>query len=932
MSKNNKKQKSLTFNFFLWSLMMTLFLIVIIAGCGGGSSGGDGGGGDVTPTASPTVSPTASPTVTPTENGNVEFTIKDKDTSNPVKGVSVMLNSSTKLTDGTGKVLFQNIPIGTYDAQIIADGYGSETMQVTVVQGQTVSEACQLTVPTPVEGKSNIIGYVVDSNGIPIENVKATITKSTSNKGKAVIKDVAATDNNGRYGFLGMDNGVYIISFSNLPSGITPPGPISVSAFGGNCSAPTATAGGSGGGGGGGGTTPGIIYGTVTDSGDDSPVPNANVSINFDFGDGKRGARALQETYTDERGFYEFRGLTGGNYAVTARKEGIYLPKTEKVALAAGEVKQQDIELEWKVQKAGNMLYCVWGRDANDIFAVGSAGAIKHSSNGTDWVNMQSGVEFDLLGVWGPASTQEVYAVGYKGTILRYFNNAWSSVNTGTTEDLYAVWGSSANDIFAVGKNGTILHYDGSSWNQMSNPDTMKKTLSSVWGTGPDNVWAVGDWGKMLHYDGTSWTEIPRITEYMLMKVWGSDANNVYAVGGSWVDEINSKYVILKYDGTTWSELSSGTGAYLSSVWGTASNNVYMGSLYGGVIMHYLGGSNFLPMDTGTGAGLLHIWGTDANNIYGVGQSGIIVRWNGTSWTNQTGNVTETLWGITAVSENTAFAVGGQTALYKSLALKTTDGGDTWVPMVTNQPQDLPILRDVWAADANNVHAVGGLGIIVYYDGNVLNTWIPSRVPDGITLNGIWGADAARVYAVGDNGTFLVFNPLIPAWVAGGATGTNENLQEICGFIQGADVHLYAVGNNGKIIRSTNSGVSWSDMASPTVKNLLDIWGTSENNIYACGEQNTFLHYDGTSWSKIENIDPNPLNYYRYYGVWGSAVDNIFFVGQNRIYAYDGSISREMSSGFLEPVTGVSGYVSGQNVKVYATGMSGSIFVHKESN
>jgi hypothetical protein len=37
----------------------------------------------------------------------------------------------------------------------------------------------------------------------------------------------------------------------------------------------------------------------------------------------------------------------------------------------------------------------------------------------------------------------------------------WSSVPSGTTQDLWSVWGTSASDVWAVGWNGTILHYNG---------------------------------------------------------------------------------------------------------------------------------------------------------------------------------------------------------------------------------------------------------------------------------------------------------------------------------------------------------------------------------------------------------------------------------------------------------------------------------------
>ena len=37
----------------------------------------------------------------------------------------------------------------------------------------------------------------------------------------------------------------------------------------------------------------------------------------------------------------------------------------------------------------------------------------------------------------------------------------WTEMDSGTTNLLRDVWGSSATDVFAVGWGGTILHYDG---------------------------------------------------------------------------------------------------------------------------------------------------------------------------------------------------------------------------------------------------------------------------------------------------------------------------------------------------------------------------------------------------------------------------------------------------------------------------------------
>jgi hypothetical protein len=49
--------------------------------------------------------------------------------------------------------------------------------------------------------------------------------------------------------------------------------------------------------------------------------------------------------------------------------------------------------------------------------------------------------------------------VGKHGTVLHYDGTSWSSIDSGTTEHLSSIWGSSASDVFIVGNSGTILHY-----------------------------------------------------------------------------------------------------------------------------------------------------------------------------------------------------------------------------------------------------------------------------------------------------------------------------------------------------------------------------------------------------------------------------------------------------------------------------------------
>jgi photosystem II stability/assembly factor-like uncharacterized protein len=114
----------------------------------------------------------------------------------------------------------------------------------------------------------------------------------------------------------------------------------------------------------------------------------------------------------------------------------------------------------------------IWGSSGTNLFAVGEAGAIVHTTDGgTNWFVMDNPVK-------------------------------------GSTVTLRDIWGSSESDIFAVGDGdvttdygSTILHYDGSAWSIMNNPRSSTSTkLHGVWGSASDNVFAVGD--RYIEQDG----------------------------------------------------------------------------------------------------------------------------------------------------------------------------------------------------------------------------------------------------------------------------------------------------------------------------------------------------------------------------------------------------------------------------------------------
>ncbi|EDN70504.1 conserved hypothetical protein [Beggiatoa sp. PS] len=196
----------------------------------------------------------------------------------------------------------------------------------------------------------------------------------------------------------------------------------------------------------------------------------------------------------------------------------------------------------------GNEVTNIWWDDLGfKAFAIGMAGKIVHWEN-FSLTEMLSGTTNDLFGIWGPNSS-DLFVVGNNGTMLHYDGSTWTTMNSGTEKHLYNLWGPANNNVFAVGQAGTLMHYNGSQWAPINSNTT--NDLFGIWGSAENNIFAVGLNGTILHYDGNQWTTMDSPTTIDLFSIWGTSANDIYATS-----EDNS--TIIHYEGNQWTELVSG--------------------------------------------------------------------------------------------------------------------------------------------------------------------------------------------------------------------------------------------------------------------------------------------------------------------------------------------------------------------------------------
>ncbi len=293
-------------------------------------------------------------------------------------------------------------------------------------------------------------------------------------------------------------------------------------------------------------------------------------------------------------------------------------------------------------------------------------------------------------------------------------------------------------------------------------------------------------------------------------------------------------------DGSEWQIIYPQTPRYLAGVWGSAADDVYaVGN--SGLILHYDGnpGMNWEQIPIPTMLDLRSIWGSSANDIWAVGEDGAILHsHNGIDWQLEPG-----------------------------------------IPGYKN-------FMDIWGTAPDNIWAVGrdvasGLsGLIWHWNGVEWNEELDTSEPLGATqFEGIWGSGPDEIFVVGagsggSQGICYKYNGTSwsPEWSATGwpnmryyieVWGTNNEL-----FISGQSYSpsiAEAAHYNGSLWETEifqNSGI------------LAGVWGSGEENLYMVGNNGLIVHYDGTTFSEMVSGTNLHLQ-----DVWGSETGHVFVVG-----------------------------------------------------
>jgi len=206
----------------------------------------------------------------------------------------------------------------------------------------------------------------------------------------------------------------------------------------------------------------------------------------------------------------------------------------------------------------------------------------------------------------------------------------------------------------------------------------------------------------------------------------------------------NYRYTITRWNGSAWSSLSSATSPSIPADSSSALSNL----------------------------NAVQVIDTSGNGIgdfgFAVGDSGTILKYNGTTWTKLTSPTTQSLNSVNIVSTNEAWAVGAAGVILKWNGTSWS----TFTSPTTTALNQITMLDTQGTGTASAGWAVGNSGVAITYNGT---SWSSQNI-GGVNRFGVKMFSANDVWAVGVGGAITHWDG--SAWTAF-SSGVTTQLNDI---------------------------------------------------------------------------------------------------------------------------------------------------------
>ena len=470
-------------------------------------------------------------------------------------------------------------------------------------------------------------------------------------------------------------------------------------------------------------------------------------------------------------------------------------------------------------------------------------------------------------------SPTDGWAVGLKGTVVRLQNGVWTPWPNLTRYDLYDVAMVSPDHGWAVGGTNEIrvaFEWNGQEWLPARfspiAPDQLAlqnapRAVAEFGGRG----WMVGERGTAWEFKNGRWELEGRVAGHDLelnaLALVAPDAG--WAVGG-------------KRDGTS---LASSASRLVAGQW-----QPYNMPAVNGEAVNY-NALDFVSPSLGWAVGEYY----DPTPVV-RDYRGVIARYTQAGeWQIET-TLNTSLYGISALSENQAWAVGWRYGISGPVAAYYQRQFGRW-ESVAGPEAFAPVDVDVLPGGAG--WAVGNNGALLKLQGG---QWSAVGMQTSNYLNTV-AFNAQGGWAAGTNGVILRYAG--NAW----ALVTSPTRRGINDIALSGDTG-WAVGGLGTILRLTRG--EWVQTTSPTTYNLQSVALTDAQTGWAVGGGGTVLRLEAGNWITTTTLVDTPLFDVALTGTDGWAVGGDEAAGRRTILRLQGGEWSVAVNALAQPLQAVS--------------------------
>jgi hypothetical protein len=299
-------------------------------------------------------------------------------------------------------------------------------------------------------------------------------------------------------------------------------------------------------------------------------------------------------------------------------------------------------------------------------------------------------------------------------------------------------------------------------------------------------------------------------------------------------------------------------------------------------------------------------------------------------WIGMTSHVTGDLTSVWVASVSEAYAVGydGVAVQYDGYSWQHIEKLEALAGVGTLTPIKL---KSIWGVtDPTELFVLSADNRVFHFAGG---SWTALTVPSQFSMAMLGGFDRTNVFAAGLNGEIWRFDG--GAWSESAPFASAPIFCSSPSAFPQASTHLWGAGPSDVYLACHSSdeatgyvrhydGSSWTTVHTAGGA-YYGVWGSASNNVYVVGRlsnsQLTVAHYDGSGWSDALLKDPNGIGFGGV-TVWGTSPSDVYVGGESGIFHFDGSAWKPMTQAIVVSLAGSSAD------NVLAVGPAGSIMRH----